>query len=617
MPDETITIGNTANLKPVRKGIDYKWIAFSNVVLASLMGAIDGSIVLISLPAIFRGINIDPLTSFQYLLWILMGYSVVTAALLLTFGRLSDMYGRVRVFKLGFLIFTIGTILCYLTPGKGDAGAIELIVFRLIQAVGGAMFMANGAAILTDAFPARERGKALGLNMVALLSGQFVGLILGGILAVYDWRLIFLVTVPFAVAGTIWSYLKLKEISVRAAVTRLDILGNVTFVAALVILLVGVTYGLMPYGNDVMGWGSPWVIAAMIIGFALLVAFPIVETRVKAPMFRLGLFKIKAFTYANMAGFAAAMARGGVMFMLILLLQGIWLPLHGVAYADTPFWAGIYMLPLTIGIIIMAPISGILSDKYGPRWIATGGMLTVALAFILLSFLPADFEYWQFALAIFVMGIGNGMFSSPNSSSIMSSVPPEERGVASGMMFTMMNTAMTGSMAIFFTIIIVGITSAFPGAMSSSLADIGAVSLAPILSAIPPTGALFAAFLGYNPVTTILGSLPANVLNTIPAQTVTALTGSTWFPKTLSDAFIPSLRISFYFGAILCLFAATLSAMRGQRYIHEIHGKPVENQTVGEIRPNVSPRQPVNATMATDGGNATETSGSGPDENGV
>ena len=557
--------------------MNYKWIALSNVVLASLMGAIDGSIVMISLPAIFRGINIDPLTSFQYLLWILMGYGVVTATLLLTFGRLSDMYGRVRVFKLGFFVFTVGTILCYLTPGQGNQGALELIVFRLIQAVGSAMFMANSAAILTDAFPSTERGKALGFNMVALLSGQFIGLILGGVLSVYDWRLIFLVSVPFAVVGTIWSYLKLKEISVRAAVTKIDILGNVTLVAGLIILLIGVTYGLMPYGNDVMGWRSPWVIAAIIIGAALLIAFPIVETRVKAPMFRLGLFKIRAFSFANVAGFAAATARGGVMFMLILLLQGIWLPLHGIAYADTPLWAGIYMLPLTLGIIIMAPTSGMLSDKYGPRWIATAGMLMVAFAFILLSFLPANFEYWQFALAIFIMGAGNGMFSSPNNSSIMSSVPPEERGVASGMMFTMMNTAMTGSMVIFFTIIIVGITSAFPSVMASSLSGIGAVSLAPILSSIPPTSALFAAFIGYNPVTTILGSLPATVLSTIPAQTVTALTTSTWFPRTLSAAFMPSLRISFYFGAILCLFAAVLSAMRGERYIHEIHGKAAES----------------------------------------
>jgi EmrB/QacA subfamily drug resistance transporter len=565
-----------------KNGVDYKWIALSNVIIATMMGTINGSIILISLPAIFNGININPLTSFQYLLWLLMGYGIVTATLLLTFGRLSDMYGRVRIFKLGFLIFTIGSILLYLTPGTGDEGAIELIVFRLIQAVGGAMFMANSAAILTDAFPASERGKALGFNMVAVLSGQFFGLILGGILAVYDWRLVFLVSVPFAIIGTTWSYLKLREVSFRAPKTKIDIWGNLTFVAGLTILLIGITYGLMPYENDPMGWSSPWVVAALAIGVLLLIAFPVIESRVESPMFRLELFKIRAFSYANIANFVSAMARGGVMFMLILLLQGIWLPLHGYSYESTPLWAGIYMLPLTVGFIVMAPISGILSDKYGPRWIATIGMLLVALSFILLAQLPFDFEFWQFALALFVMGIGNGMFASPNSASIMSSVPPEERGVASGMMSTMMNTAFTASMALFFTIVIVGITGAFPTVMASSLASQGAQNLAPMLSSIPPTGALFAAFLGYNPVSSILASLPANVVSSIPAQTVAVLEGSTWFPHTLADAFMPSLRISFYIGAVLCTIAAILSAMRGERYIHEMHAE-VKNIPTAEI----------------------------------
>jgi EmrB/QacA subfamily drug resistance transporter len=517
--------------------------------------------------------------AFQYLLWILMGYGVVMATLLLTFGRLSDMYGRVRIFKYGFLIFTIGSILLYLTPGTGDIAATELIAFRLLQAVGGAMFMANSNAILTDAFPASERGKALGFNMVAVMSGQFIGLILGGILAIYDWRLVFLVSVPVAAIGTIWSFLMLKEISYRAPKTKIDILGNVTFVAGLITLLIGVTYGLMPYGTSVMGWSSPWVIAAIIIGIALLIAFLVIETRVKAPMFRLGLFKIRAFSYANMAGFLSAIARGGVMFMLILLLQGIWLPLHGVAYADTPFWAGIYMLPMTVGLIIMAPISGVLSDKYGPRWIATGGMVLVALSFLLLAMLPYNFQYWELAAALLLMGIGNGMFASPNSSSIMSSVPPEERGVASGMMTTMMNTAFSVSMVLFFTIVIVGLTNSIPGAMTSSLSSIGANVLAPVMSSIPPTGALFAAFLGYNPVSVILTSLPASVVSTIPQQTVTALTSNTWFPNMLSGAFMPSLRMSFYIGALLSIIAAVLSAMRGERYIHDIHAKK-EDQPV-------------------------------------
>ena len=593
MSSENISMNNST-AAPEKKGIAYKWIALSNVIIATLMGTINGSIIMIALPAIFNGIKLDPMApnSFQYLLWILMGYGVVTATLLLTFGRLSDMYGRVRIFKYGFLIFTIGSILLYLTPGTGDQGAIEIIVFRLLQAVGGAMFMANSNAILTDAFPASERGKALGFNMVAVMSGQFIGLILGGILAIYDWRLVFLVSVPIAAIGTIWSFLKLKEISVRAEKTRIDILGNLTFIAGLVSLLIGVTYGLMPYGNDAMGWSSPWVIAAIILGLVMLFAFVFVESRVKAPMFRLGLFKIRAFAYANLAGFLSAIARGGVMFMLILLLQGIWLPLHGVAYQDTPLWAGIYMLPLTIGLIIMAPIAGILSDKYGPRWIATGGMLLVAFSFLILAVLPYNFEYWELAVALLIMGIGNGMFASPNSASIMSSVPPEERGVASGMMSTMMNTAFSVSMVLFFTIVIVGLTSSFPGAMSNSLTSIGAVKLAPILSAIPPTGALFAAFLGYNPVTAILGSLPAAVVSTIPQQTITALESSTWFPQTLSDAFMPSLRMSFYIGAILTVIAAILSAMRGERYVHGDDEKTTEKLVAVSVPQGIEKKVP-------------------------
>ncbi|EKQ53349.1 MAG: arabinose efflux permease family protein [Methanobacterium sp. Maddingley MBC34] len=570
----TVSKGGNLPLNPSEdkkgRGIDYKWIALSNVLIASMMGTINGSITLISLPAIFNGIHIDPLTSFQYLLWILMGYGLVTATLLLSFGRLSDMYGRVKLFKLGFLVFTIGSILLYLTPSTGDAGAIEIILFRIVQAVGSALTMANSSAILTDSFPVSERGKALGINMVALMSGQFIGLLLGGILAVFDWRYIFLVSVPFGILGTVWSTLKLKELSLRAPKTKLDIWGNVTFVSGITLLLLGVTYGLMPYGSDAMGWNNPWVMASMAVGFLLLVLFPVVESKVENPMFRLDLFRIKMFTYANVAGFLSALSRGGMMFMLILLLQGIWLPLHGYSYESTPFWAGVYMLPLTLGVIIMGPISGILSDKYGPRWIATIGMVMNTIGFIILASLPANFNYWELGLTLFFMGLGSGMFGSPNSASIMNSVPPQERGVASGMLTTIMNTAFTASMAIFFTIVIVGITQRFPDAMASSLAGIGAAQLTPILSNIPPTGALFSAFLGYNPVETILSSVPSAVVSQIPSATLTTLTGTTWFPSTLSEAFMPSLQISFYIGAVFCGLSALLSALRGKKYIHEM-----------------------------------------------
>ena len=526
------------------------------------------SIVLISLPAIFNGIHIDPLNSFQYLLWILMGYGLVTATLLLSFGRLSDMYGRVKMFRLGFLIFTLGSVLLYLTPSTGDAGALEIIGFRILQAVGSALFMANSAAILTDAFPPNELGKALGINVVALMSGQFLGLILGGVLAIFDWRYVFLISIPFGLLGTVWSYFKLKETSIKAAKTKIDLWGNLTFVLAITLILLGITYGLMPYGTNPMGWNNPWVIISLITGFALLILFPIIENRVESPMFRLDLFKIRMFTYANLAGLLSSLSRGGLMFMLILLLQGIWLPLHGYSYQSTPFWAGIYMIPLTIGIIIMGPVSGVLSDRYGPRWIATIGMVISTISFLFLVVLPYNFDYIQFALVVFMMGVGGGMFGSPNSSSIMNSVPPQDRGVASGMMFTIMNTSFTVSMAIFFTIVIVGITQRFPEAMTSSLASIGAVKLTPILSNIPPTGALFSAFLGYNPVNAILSVLPPAIVSAIPKTTLNTLTGTTWFPSTLANAFVPSLRISFIIGAIFCTLAAILSAFRGERYIH-------------------------------------------------
>ena len=548
--------------------MEYKWTAMSNTFIATLMASINSYIILIALPSIFNGIHIDPLNSFQYLLWILMGYGLVTATLLLSFGRLSDMYGRVKMFRLGFLIFTIGSILLYLTPSTGDAGAIEIIIFRIVQGIGAAFFMANSAAILTDAFPSSERGKALGINIVAAIAGNFLGLVIGGVLAVFNWRYVFLISVPFGLIGTIWSF-KLKELSKKAIKTKIDIWGNLTFVLGITLILVGITYGLLPYGNSPMGWSNPWVIASMIIGLFSLILFPFIENRVESPMFRLDLFKNRSFAFANMAGLLGSLGRGGLMFMLILLLQGIWLPLHGYSYDSTPFWAGIYMLPLTAGIVIMGPLSGVLSDIYGPRWISTGGMIVVTVSFILFAALPINFNFFEFAFAEFLMGMGSGMFSTPNTASIMNSVPSEDRGVASGMISTLRNTAGTASMAIFFTIVIVGITQRFPEAMVSSLTSIGAVNLAPLLSNIPPTAALFSAFLGYNPVNTILTTLPPSVVAHIPNSTLNTLTGITWFPSTLANAFLPSLQTSFIIGAIISAIAAILSALRGERYIHK------------------------------------------------
>ncbi len=549
--------------------VQYKWIALSNTSIGVLMASINSTILMISLPAIFRGIDINPLApgSFAYLLWILMGYNIVTATLLVTFGRLSDIFGRVRLFNYGFAIFTAGSLMLYFTPGTGNTAAIELISFRIVQGVGAAFLFSNSTAIITDSFPHTERGKALGINQVLGLSGSFLGLILGGVLSVINWRYVFLVSVPIGLFGTVWSFLKLRETGTVKR-QKIDIPGNAIFAAALTLILIAVTYGLMPYGTSVMGWGNPYVIMAFVSGLALLVAFPIIELHVAQPMFNLSLFKIRAFAFGNFSALASAIARGGVMFMLIILLQGIWLPIHGYSYASVPFWAGVYMIPMTAGFMVMGPISGTLSDRYGARLLSTLGMSIVALVFILLSLLPYDFSYLPFAILIFTMGIGNGMFAAPNTSSIMNSVPPEVRGISSGMRATLQNAGMTVSMGIFFTVVLEVLSTRLPSSLSAALSSVGANTLIPYMIKLPPTSALFAAFLGYDPVKTMISELPPGLLSTISRSSLAAMDTKTWFPHALAGAFMFSLSVSFYVGAALSAIAAILSALRGKRYIN-------------------------------------------------
>jgi EmrB/QacA subfamily drug resistance transporter len=557
--------------------VEYKWVALSNTTLGILMASIDSTIVMIALPNIFRGINIDPFSSFQYMLWTLFGYSIVTATLLVTFGRLSDMFGRVRLYNLGFAIFTVGSILLSIIPNQGDAGAIELIIFRIIQGIGGAFLFANSAAILTDAFPSNERGKALGINQIAFLAGSLIGLVLGGVLAIVNWRLVFLVSVPVGVIGTVWSYLKLKEQCNIKKHQKLDIWGNIAFGGGLTLVLTGFIYGLIPYGTSSMGWANPWVVASLVSGVSLLVAFPFIENRVAEPLFRLDLFKIRAFTAGNLASFFSSMSRGGVMIMLIILLQGIWLPLHGYSFDSTPFWAGIFMIPMSIGFVLTGPISGWLSDKHGARLLATLGMIISAIAFIGFVLLPVDFVYLAFAAVLFVMGIGGGVFAAPNMASIMNSVPAECRGAASGMRATIQNSAMMISQAVFFTIIIVSLSATLPSALSAAVTSAGASpQIAQIFSSTPASGALFGAFLGYNPVATILHTLPASVVSTIPTSTMNYLTGSTFFPNAISSPFMTALREAFIIGSVMCVIAAVCSALRGRKYARE-GPKPMED----------------------------------------
>ena len=555
--------------------VPYKWIVLSCTTLGLLMAMINASSVLIALPAIFRGIHLNPLDpgNFTYLLWILMGYGLVSAVLVVTVGRVGDMFGRVRMFKIGFVIFTAAAVGLSLVWSSGSAGAMEIIAFRMVQAVGGAMMMANSAAILTDVFPHDQRGMALGINGVSLLAGSFLGLILGGVLAAVDWRLVFLINVPIGIIGIVWAFWQLHEVGERHR-ARIDWLGNLTFAAGLAVLLTGVTYGIKPYGGSNMGWASPFVVSAIIVGLALLVAFFFIERHVAEPMFNLGLFRIRAFAAGNLAVVLSSVASAGMQFMLIMWLQGIWLPLHGYTFERTPLWAGIYMLPLTLGFLVAGPVSGVLSDRHGARPFATAGMLVGALSFLLLMALPANFAYWTFACVLFLNGVSFGMFAAPNTAAIMNSVPARDRGVASGMRATCQTVGMPLSIGIFFSLMVVGLTANVPAAMSGGLtAHHVPAHVAASLSHMPPTGYLFAAFLGFNPLKQLLG---AHVLAALPLADAHTLVSKEFFPSLIAGPFKDGIVDVLIFAAAMCLVAALASLLRGGKFVHEeavtVHG---------------------------------------------
>ncbi len=543
----------------------YKWIALSNTTLGMLMATINGSIVLISLPDIFRGIRIDPLRpgNTNYLLWMILGFLVVTAVMLVSLGRLGDIYGRVRMFNLGFAVFTSFSIVLSVTWMHGSAGALWLIVMRVFQGVGAAMLFANSSAILTDAFPADQRGLAIGINTVAAIAGSSIGLVLGGVLSPISWRLVFLVSVPFGLFGTFWAYTRLRDISERKP-AKIDLWGNILFALGLVMVMVGITYGIQPYGHHTMGWTSPKVLGELIGGLAVLAVFCFVETRVEQPMFNLGLFRIRAFSAGNVANLLSAIGRGGLQFILIIWLQGIWLPQHGFDFSRTPLWAGIYMLPMVAGFLIAGPLAGVLSDRYGARPFATGGMVVAAGAFIGLQALPVNFSYPLFALLLLTMGLGMGLFASPNQAGIMNSLPPNQRGAGAGMTATFQNSAMVLSIGVFFSLMIVGLAAQLPGALSSGLTAHGVPPAAAARVAhLPPVASLFAAFLGYNPMQSLLG---AHVLHSLPHAQAVLLTGRSFFPRLMTGPFSSALGAAFTFAVVACLIAAAASWLRGGKF---------------------------------------------------
>ncbi|MGH3191397.1 MAG: MFS transporter [Streptosporangiaceae bacterium] len=561
----------TATGKRPRPGSDqlgphYKWIALSNTTIGVLMVTINSSIVLIALPDIFRGISLNPLTpgNTPYFLWMLMGFIVATAVLVVTFGRIGDMFGRVKMYNLGFAVFTLFSILLSVSWMTGTNAALYLVVMRILQGVGGALLFANSSAILTDAFPGNQRGLALGTNMVAGIAGTFIGLILGGVLGPVSWRLVFLVSVPVGIFGTVWAYLMLHDTGIRRP-ARIDWLGNLTFAVGLIAVLVGITYGILPYGGHTMGWTSPAVLAALFGGTALLVLFAWIETKVAEPMFRLPLFRIRAFTAANIASLLSSLSRGGLMFILIIWLQGIWLPLHGYSFASTPLWAGIYMVPLTAGFLIAGPLAGVLTDHFGARPFATGGVLAAAVIFGLFQLLPANFSYIWFAVLLVAYGVASGLFASPNQTGIMNSLPASQRGAGAGMSATFQNSAMVLSIGVFFTLIIVGLSASLPHSLYSGLVAQGVPKAYAVrVSHLPPVSSLFAAFLGYNPMQTLLGSLLPHLSHAHAAF----LTGRSFFPSLISPPFLKGLHTAFDFAIAACLLAAIASWLRGGRFIY-------------------------------------------------
>jgi EmrB/QacA subfamily drug resistance transporter len=545
----------------------YKWVVLSNTTLGMLMATIDISIMLIALPDIFTGIHLDPLqpgNSF-YLLWMILGFMVVTSVLVVTFGRLGDMFGRVRMYNMGFVVYTFFSLLLSVTWMSGTAAALYLVVMRIFQGVGAAILIANSSAILTDAFPEDQRGMALGINQIAGISGSFIGLVLGGILAPIQWRLIFVVSVPIGLFGTVWAYRKLKEIP-RRVDTNIDWPGNITFALGLIAIMVGITYGIQPYGGRTMGWFSPLVLSSLIGGVAMLFAFTQVERRSPDPMFRLSLFRIRAFSAGSVSSFLASVGRGGLMFMLVIWLQGIWLPLHGYSFARTPLWAGVAMLPLTLGFLIAGPISGALSDRFGSRPFATVGMLVAALSFFLLELLPVDFNYYEFGALLLLNGLAMGAFAAPNRAGVMNSLPREHRGVGSGMNSTFQNSGQVLSIGIFFTLMIVGLSSSLPESVLHGLTSVGVPIVdARRVAALPPVSTLFASFLGYNPLEHLLSP---HVIASLPTHTQLSLAKRSFFPSIITKPFHNGLHAACDSAVLACLLAAGCSWLRGGKYVY-------------------------------------------------
>ncbi len=557
--------------------MEYKWVVLTNTTMGGLMASINSTIVIISLPAIFRGLNINPVApgNFDILLWILMGYMLVMAAFLVTFGRLSDNYGRKRFYTIGFVIFLVASVALSLVPyNSGINGALFIIIFRFVQAIGGGFIMVNSTALLTDVFPDNERGKALGLNQVAFMSGSLIGILLGGILTPFDFHYIFLVNVPFALLGVFWSYRYIKEKRFSKKKTNIDIIGNLLVSIGLVLISLGFTYALVPYDNNQLGWMNPWVILSFVFGIISIIGFIFIESKVKNPLLDIHLFSKKAFSFGSLALLFNTLARGSVMFLIIIWLQGIYLPANGFPISKTPFWAGIYMIPFMLGFVVFGPISGYLTDKFGARIFSTTGLIINGIGIFLLTTLPANFNLTDFLIILFIIGAGGGLFSAPNTKRIMDALPISDRGAGNGIRITFANIGQLISLGLFFTISISVFSNLLPSSASSILSSLNVPKqITDQLSGIPSSSILFSALLGINPIKSFITSLPSNVISSIPQSTLVEITSDKFIPILISEPFIQGLRISMYLSLVFIIIAIFLSAAikRRNEIVEDVH----------------------------------------------
>jgi len=548
-----------------------------NSFLGSLMASMTMSAIIIALPDILRGIGVNPMSplGFASMMWLMFSYPLMVAVAVPIVGRLSDMYGRGRMFTIGDAIFTVMSTLLGIVPGYGSVAVAQMIAYRFVQGLGGSMMFTNSAAIITDVYPPHRRGVAMGIVSIAFSAGSIIGLVVGGVLAVVNWRLVFLVNTPIGIASTAWAYVTVYRLPLGLRRVRVDYLGASMLAASLVLLLLGITFGMLPSGNSMMSWGSPMVLGLIGGGLLLMALLIPVEMRTGEPILKINLFRIRPFTFGVLSALFLFLAQGANIFVLSLLLQAIYLPMHGVPYSETPLLAGIYLIPSSVANAVFAPVGGKLINRFGARVVSTIGAVLLGVSFELLTLLSLNFNYTLFAADLFLMGTGSGLFQSPNLVSIMSSVPQEDRSAASGLRASMQNIGLLMSFAVFLTLILVGSTAALSASISSALTKVGVPSdVVSELTRIPPAYALFAAFMGYDPMKFLMSQAGVD----LPGSVYAAVTKPTFFPSAIAPAMATGFIYAYHIAAIMAFTAAIFSYLRGREHIvHQV--KLIEGQS--------------------------------------